>query len=122
MRKIEQRGHSPKALAMAAQPSASPWRGVVLLMATVSATELMMLNIIFLAGAQASLAGLALAVIWPWAAALAGVTLWSTKERWMPALAQRDLPVHLPVQPKASLGIAAALAAIVLIGRLVVAA
>jgi hypothetical protein len=49
--------------------NSSPWRGVLLLLATVTATELMMLNIIFWAREQATLPGLLLAVAWPWFAA-----------------------------------------------------
>ena len=118
MRAVEQKSNAPGTTTATAQRSASPWRGVLLLTATVAATEAMMLNVIFLARAQASLAGLALAVVWPWVAALASVVLWATRERWLPALARRAAPL----QPNVSLGIAAALAAIVLIGRLVVAA
>ena len=102
----------------APHPATSPWRGVWLLLATISATELAMLNIIFLARAQASLAGLVAAVVWPWVAALSGIAVWSTKDRWVPAISQRAWPL----QPKVSLAIAAALAAIVLISRLVVVA
>jgi hypothetical protein len=118
MRQIDRRVKTPNAPAgTVPHPETSPWRGVRLLLVTVFATELAMLNIIFLARAQASLAGLVAAVVWPWIAALGGIAVWSTKDRWAPALAQRAWPL----QPKVSLGFAAGLAAIVLISRLVVA-
>jgi len=94
---------------------ASPWRGVLLLLATVTATELVMLNIILWARAQASLAGLVLAVTWPWIVAAAGIALWETRGRWVPAGVRRPVAMH----SRLSLGIGAALAVIVLFGRLV---
>jgi len=119
MRHIDRSVKRPNASAgTAPHPATSPWRGVWLLLATVSATELVMLNIILLARAQASLAGLVAAVVWPWVAALGGAAVWSTKDRWAPSLSQRAWPL----QPRVLLGFAAALAAIVLISRLVVVA
>jgi len=119
MRQIDRRTKTPNASAgTALHPETSPWRGVWLLLATVSATELVMLNIVLLARAQASLAGLIAAVVWPWVAALGGAAVWSTKDRWPPSLSQGEWPL----QPRVLLGFAAALAAIVLISRLVVVA
>ena len=119
MRQIDRTVKRPKASAgTAPHPATSPWRGEWLLLATISATELVMLNIIFLAREQASLAGLVAAVVWPWVSALGGIAVWSTKDRWVPVLTQRAWPL----QPRVLLGFAAALAAIVLISRLVVVA
>ena len=89
----------------------SPWRGVLLLLATVTATELMMLNIIFWARAEASLPGLALAVAWPWMAAAVSLAIWQTKERWLPSERRVN-------HTKLSVGIGLALAFVVLVGRL----
>ena len=94
----------------------SPWRGVLLLLATVTATELMMLNVIFWARAQASLQGLVLAVAWPWIAAAASLALWETKSRWAPT----NRFGHRIADTRLSVGLGLALAALVLIGRLVV--
>jgi hypothetical protein len=94
----------------------SPWRGVLLLLATVTATELMILNVIFWARAQASLPGLVLAVTWPWIASAAGLLIWEMKSRWAPA----SRFSHRIPQTRMSVGLGLALTALVLIGRLVI--
>src|SRR5215203_3827970 len=92
----------------------SPWRGVLLLLATVTATELMMLNVIFWARAQASLPGLVLAVTWPWIAAAVSLLIWETKSRWAPA----SRSSHRVTDTRMSVGLGLALAALALIGRI----
>jgi hypothetical protein len=95
--------------------STSPWRGVWLLLGTITATELVMLNIIFWARAQGSVAGLVLAVAWPWVAALIAPTLWSSGRRWLGSRTQPRWTLY----PRLSLGIGTALASFALFGHLV---
>src|SRR5262245_24785983 len=96
----------------------SPWRGVMLLLATVTATELMMLNVIFWARAQAGLPGLVLAGTWPWFAAAASLLLWETRAR-RASTGRRDGRL---ASTRVSFGLDFVLAAIVLAGSLVSAA
>jgi hypothetical protein len=91
----------------------SPWRGVALLMATITATELAMLNVIFWARAEGTIPGLAVAVTTPWLAGLVAPLLWT----------RRRAPFHAPfrpaLRPRLSLGIGLALAAALLLGRII---
>lgn len=82
----------------------------IVLMATIAATELAMLNVVSWARAQGSLAGLALAVAWPWLAAVALPLLWSARPR-VPRLA-------IATRPRVAAAVALA-AAVVLLGNLV---
>lgn len=92
----------------------SPWRGVWLLLATVTATELAMLNIIFWAQAHGTVPGLVLAVVWPWAVAFVAPMLWYS---WRQRFSLRT-PAPLRLHPRLSLGIGLALAAAALLGQL----
>ena len=91
----------------------SQWSGVRLLLATVTATELAMLNIIFWVQAQGTVPGLVLAVAWPWAVAFIVPTLWSL---WRQRSPQRR-PIRLTLHPRLSLGIGLTLAAAALLGQ-----
>jgi hypothetical protein len=85
----------------------SPWRGVWLLLTTVTATELAMLNIIFWAQAQGTLPGLMLAVVTPWALAFAAPLLVAGRRQRLPLRTPNRLALH----PRLSLGLGVALAA-----------
>ena len=94
--------------------NANPFSGVLLLMATILAAELAMLNIIFWARAQGTIIGLAVATIWPWVVAFSAPMLWSASRRWF-----AGRPVASPVhRPGVAAGVGLALVAAVLAGRL----
>jgi hypothetical protein len=93
----------------------SQWRGVLVLLATVTATELVFLNVIFWVQAQGSIPGLVLAVVWPWVAAFAAPLVWANRTRWLPSRPRLQWTLH----PRLSLGIGLALAAAMLVARLV---
>jgi hypothetical protein len=93
----------------------SQWSGVRLLLATVTATELAMLNIIFWAQAQGTIPGLVLAVAWPWAVAFIAPMLWTLRRQRSP----RRRPVRLTLHPRLSLAIGLVLAAAALLSQLV---
>lgn len=96
----------------------SPWRGVAILLATVTATELVMLNIIFWAQAQGSISGLMLAVISPWAVALAAPLLITSRQRRLPV----RFPNRLTLNPGLTLAIGLSLAALALVRQVLVTA
>ncbi len=97
------------------QPTnANPFSGVFLLMATILAAELAMLNIIFWARAQGTITGLAVATIWPWVVAFSAPVLWSASRHWFAARSVSS-PV---VRPGLAAGAGLALMAVVLAGRL----
>jgi len=91
----------------------NPCNGPLLLMATILAAELAMLNIIFWAIAQGMIPGLAIATIWPWVVAFSAPLLWSASQRRVTAPSVLS-PVH---RPGLAAGVGLALIAVVLAGR-----
>ncbi|MEQ1843003.1 MAG: hypothetical protein ABL994_21585 [Verrucomicrobiales bacterium] len=98
----------------AVRSRSNPYSGTLLLMATILASELAMLNIIFWARAQGTIAGLAIATIWPWVVAFSAPLLWSTY--------QLHFGLHRAtghtIRPGLATALGLALVAAVLAGRL----
>jgi hypothetical protein len=85
------------------------------LMAAIVATELAILNAIFLAGAQDTYPGLVLAVLWPWIATFLLPVLWSHRTRWMTAAPQWQIARR----PRVAAEVGVVLAVVLLLERLV---